>query len=233
MKKGVNRRHGAKTTNPYKYAKKLAFLKKHFESKGIAKPNSFASVARIDADCTNDEMPDEDVDEMNNSFAVENFAENEAQNVIQNEVISDAENDVADLVVVQNAVGNAVANVAENVRGNIIQHQQSRNAWENASEKLLDYLIQKDNKIQEEQHPVDAFLAGISPTMKTLSPYLLHLAKSEIFAVVQKFEFNMMSDSFTIANYHPSYTTTSTTLYSRPLPSPDEINVVEESKCDP
>ncbi|XP_044745401.1 uncharacterized protein LOC123307237 [Coccinella septempunctata] len=37
-------------------------------------------------------------------------------------------------------------------------------------------------------HPVDAFLAGLVPTLKTFSPLNWHLAKSEIFAVVQKYE---------------------------------------------
>ncbi|KAK6639685.1 hypothetical protein RUM43_007958 [Polyplax serrata] len=47
-------------------------------------------------------------------------------------------------------------------------------------------------------HPIDAFLAGISPTLKTFSPYHLHLAKSEIFAVVQKFELKtIMGETWT------------------------------------
>lgn len=61
-----------------------------------------------------------------------------------------------------------------------------------ASSKLMEYLINKNQNNTKNQnnifsqHPVDAFLAGIAPTLKTLSPYYLNLAKSEIFAIVQK-----------------------------------------------
>ncbi|KAI8439055.1 hypothetical protein MSG28_012926 [Choristoneura fumiferana] len=36
--------------------------------------------------------------------------------------------------------------------------------------------------------PVDAFLAGLSPTLKAMNPVHLSLAKAEIFAVVHKYE---------------------------------------------
>ncbi|KAL3276423.1 hypothetical protein HHI36_011808 [Cryptolaemus montrouzieri] len=42
---------------------------------------------------------------------------------------------------------------------------------------------------------VDAFLAGLAPTLKSLSPYYLNLAKSKIFMTVQKFEMNMLLES--------------------------------------
>lgn len=41
---------------------------------------------------------------------------------------------------------------------------------------------------------VDAFLAGVAPTLKTLSPYYLHVAKSEIFGTVQKYEMKMFME---------------------------------------
>lgn len=39
-----------------------------------------------------------------------------------------------------------------------------------------------------EQHPVDAFLYGIAPTLKTLNPRLLNEAKGKIFSIVQEYE---------------------------------------------
>ena len=46
-----------------------------------------------------------------------------------------------------------------------------------ASAKLMEYFISKqDNQTTSTSpHPVDAFLAGIAPTMKTLTPYYLNV----------------------------------------------------------
>lgn len=87
-----------------------------------------------------------------------------------------------------------------------------------ASARLMDYLISK--KKEENQmstgshHPVDAFLSGIAPTLKTLSPYDLHLAKSEIFAIVQKYELQQI--------LRRNSSTTSSMNSVTPLPSPSE-----------
>nr|XP_027225118.1 uncharacterized protein LOC113817296 [Penaeus vannamei] len=64
---------------------------------------------------------------------------------------------------------------------------------------LEEYLISKQKKqtLSTSPHPVDAFLAGIAPTLKTLTPYYLNVAKSEIFATVQKYELQMLT------NQHP------------------------------
>ncbi|XP_053610839.1 uncharacterized protein LOC128675440 isoform X2 [Plodia interpunctella] len=45
---------------------------------------------------------------------------------------------------------------------------------------------------QFQAHPVNVFLACIEPTLKALPPYLLSLAKGEIFAAVQKYELRML-----------------------------------------
>ncbi|KAF5276679.1 hypothetical protein FQA39_LY06483 [Lamprigera yunnana] len=57
--------------------------------------------------------------------------------------------------------------------------------------KLMEYIIlkNKEEKLLQPQHPVDTFLARIAATLNTLSPYHLHLAKSEIFNTVQKYEY--------------------------------------------
>jgi len=87
-----------------------------------------------------------------------------------------------------------------------------------ASARLMDYLISK--KKEENQmstglhHPVDAFLSGIAPTLKTLSPYNWHLAKSDIFAIVQKYELQQI--------LRTNSSTTSSMNSVTPLPSPSE-----------
>ncbi|CAH1391327.1 unnamed protein product [Nezara viridula] len=65
-------------------------------------------------------------------------------------------------------------------------------AFQTAVETRLHFIDQKENEVSssdlKEQEAVDAFLRGIAPALKTLSPYQWHLAKSELFATVQKFE---------------------------------------------
>ncbi|CAI6359368.1 unnamed protein product [Macrosiphum euphorbiae] len=87
-----------------------------------------------------------------------------------------------------------------------------------ASARLMDYLISKKKEESQistcSQHPVDAFLTGIAPSLKTFSSYNLNLAKSEIFAIVQKYELQQILST-------NSSTTLSTTSVT-PLPSPCE-----------
>ncbi|KAJ8867948.1 hypothetical protein PR048_031757 [Dryococelus australis] len=53
--------------------------------------------------------------------------------------------------------------------------------------------IMKEHRSQREHmHAVDAFLAGISPTLKTLNPVLLNQAKSRIFSIVQELEMKQL-----------------------------------------
>jgi len=43
-----------------------------------------------------------------------------------------------------------------------------------------------------QSHPVHGFLVGLSPTLKTLTPYYLNLVKSKIFPTVQEYEMIMI-----------------------------------------
>lgn len=61
------------------------------------------------------------------------------------------------------------------------------------TEMVMKYILNKEaSQTTTSIHPVDAFLSGIAPTLKTLNPYLLNLAKTEIFATVQKYELKML-----------------------------------------
>lgn len=59
-----------------------------------------------------------------------------------------------------------------------------------AAATLMEYIV-KENENKKlsttTQHPVDAFLAGVTPTLKKLSPQQWHYTKGEIFATVQKY----------------------------------------------
>lgn len=58
-------------------------------------------------------------------------------------------------------------------------------------EKLESNLLIKHilgEELAKENDAVDAFLTGLTPTLKTFSPYYLNLVKTKIFSVVQEVE---------------------------------------------
>ncbi|KAG5899276.1 hypothetical protein JTB14_012278 [Gonioctena quinquepunctata] len=57
---------------------------------------------------------------------------------------------------------------------------------------------------ESEKHPVDAFLAGIAPPLKSLNPMLLNQAKSCIFSIVQEYEMKQLLASQEIIRAVPS-----------------------------
>jgi hypothetical protein len=72
-------------------------------------------------------------------------------------------------------------------------HQQE--PQETAASTLMKYIINKNVTTPTSltpKDPVDAFLAGTAPTLETLSPYYLNLAKSKIVATVQEYELAML-----------------------------------------
>jgi len=83
------------------------------------------------------------------------------------------------------------------------------NTPETASSTLMKYLIEKNESKKDtlptvlQPHPVDAFLASISPSLKSFSPYNLNLAKTKIFSIVQELEMNMILEQ----QKQTSYTT--------------------------
>lgn len=65
----------------------------------------------------------------------------------------------------------------------------------------------------EPKHSVDAFLSGIAPVLKKLTPRYWHNVKSDIFAAVQNYELKMIMDQEQFAQPSP-ISTYSTTSYS-------------------
>lgn len=77
---------------------------------------------------------------------------------------------------------------------------------ETAASTLMKYLLEKKEEETKSStsglptvtldNPIDCFLFGISPTLKSLPPYLQNFAKTEIFSTVQKFELQTMRSSY-------------------------------------
>jgi len=52
----------------------------------------------------------------------------------------------------------------------------------------MKYIIANNKKQTDYEHPIDAFLESLAPTVKNFPPYYQHLAKGKIFSVVQEIE---------------------------------------------
>ncbi|XP_055536588.1 uncharacterized protein LOC129725138 [Wyeomyia smithii] len=72
--------------------------------------------------------------------------------------------------------------------------RRGRSTEPSASSQLMKYLISKKRSEQSDGHlhPVDAFLSGIAPILKSLDPLNLNKARAEINATVQKYELAML-----------------------------------------
>lgn len=64
-----------------------------------------------------------------------------------------------------------------------------------SASSLMEYVLQNNQeKAERVEHPVDAFINSIAPTLKNLNQYYLNLAKTEIVTTVQKYEMKMMRE---------------------------------------
>ncbi|KAM0728579.1 hypothetical protein ACS0PU_004834 [Formica fusca] len=114
--------------------------------------------------------------------------------------------------------------------------QEKSKAPESASSIVMKYTVEKNEKkgILQTVHPVDAFLNGLAPTLKNLSPYSLNIAKSKIFSIVQEIDLYEIREQQTQVQANNNYPSTSdyypatpslidTTL---PLPSSSSIHTL-------
>ncbi|XP_055853269.1 uncharacterized protein LOC129916992 [Episyrphus balteatus] len=64
-----------------------------------------------------------------------------------------------------------------------------------SNSKSMRYIVERvESDRFVERHPVDAFLSGIAPTLKSLSAYYLSLAKTQIYSIVQEYEMAMIME---------------------------------------
>lgn len=109
--------------------------------------------------------------------------------------------------------------------------QHERQLQESPSSQLMAYILaekeaeklaNKRPREREEQHPVDAFLAGIAPALKSLHPILFNQVKGSIFSIVQEFELKQLTNnSYTQNQYIPPISPASSSLsVSTTEPSP-------------
>lgn len=88
---------------------------------------------------------------------------------------------------------------------------RKKNQNESAASALMKYVIEKNEGTKNTptvtlDNPIDCFLFGISATLKSMPPYFPHLAKSEIFSTVQKYELQMLQNQHGHAIHRTPYT---------------------------
>ncbi|KAF0710344.1 Uncharacterized protein FWK35_00033677 [Aphis craccivora] len=157
----------AKKLKKYKFDDQLQFLKPHLQER-----ETMGNIADVIVD-------NEDVDIFNENVAVQS-EEN------MNEIVLDGGEQLK--TVEQTRLSKPAQKLTK---------KRSINTPDSASTTLMKYIMQKKESNMSnaaQNNPVDAFLAGLSPTLKKFTPYYLNLVKSKIFSVVQEYEMKMILD---------------------------------------
>lgn len=117
--------------------------------------------------------------------------------------------------------------------------RENTKAPESASSQLMAYILaekQAENQAKrplmerEVQNPVDAFLAGIAPPLKSLHPILFHEAKNRIFSIVQEYELKHLLSNEQMRQFPPSSSDSSPTVASTPYTSPVEDEILNPTQ---
>uniref|UniRef100_A0A0A9W385 IQ domain-containing protein D n=2 Tax=Lygus hesperus TaxID=30085 RepID=A0A0A9W385_LYGHE len=173
FRKSLNKRktksgQKAKKLKPYKYSEQLAFVEKWFEERDIW--------TNIDV-----EEVSEDVSPKN-----EEHGENYTQEVKTEPLIIESRSQNASTSKPTESINTPRKKTKASVPNDIPN--------KTAAATLMEYIVSRNESLSSSspQHPVDAFLAGVAPALKKLSPQQWHFAKGEIFATVQKYEYEAL-----------------------------------------
>ncbi|KAG6465249.1 hypothetical protein O3G_MSEX015024 [Manduca sexta] len=104
-----------------------------------------------------------------------------------------------------------------------LQEKKEINQVTNTAAYLMEYILKQREKKFE--HPVDKFLDGIAPTLKSFRPYCQNLVKSEIFATVQRYEMMMLKELQDLYSQRPNVSDT-----QKSSASADNKDIVEKIK---
>lgn len=186
----------ATKVKPYKYSEQLSFLKKFFEERET-RTNIEAAVD------------------------IENFTESEevSKNIQNTETedstASEVNDDVTSELENQNSLKlTPTGTIPRKTRKLSVPNPTA--PTKTAAATVMEYIVERNKGMNcppPTQHPVDAFLAGIAPSLKKLSLHDWHYAKGEIFATVQKYELNLLNQQYTAS-------ISSRQVCSNPEPSP-------------
>ncbi|KAJ8723095.1 hypothetical protein PYW08_003007 [Mythimna loreyi] len=178
---------GRKSTKPYKYHEQLSFLVKFFDDR-----NNIENVNDEDVTTQNDEsnIPESSLPTQAISPAPEPYP-------IDSLIFSPTPSPVSQHThtSLTNRYGSSLSSRSRGSRG---RKENNKDCVRTASSEVMDYLIRQN------EHPVDIFLASLAPTLKELHPCDLFDAKSEMFAIVQKYESKLLRNKFPRRAYESS-----------------------------
>lgn len=157
---------GRKSIKPYKYHEQLNFLLKFFE------------------DRSNIENVNDDDDRTQNDES------NTPEPPLPTQVTSPASESHSLTYSPTPSPASQHSQASARSRSGYKGRKENKDSAPTASSVVMDYLIRQN------EHPVDMFLASLAPTLKELHPCDLFDAKSEIFAIVQKYESKLLRNKF-------------------------------------
>lgn len=201
----------AKIIKQYKYAQQLSFITKFFDERD--------TMSNIDDKVANENINvDDDVNEpkLNEN---EEYSRNYTTEEVDNPEIVESQN-IRPLSSSKPSDSSQTYTPRKKTKYSVPNAPPSKTA----AATVMEYLVKKNESMVplEPQHPVDAFLTGIAPVLKKLTPRYWHYAKSDIFAAVQNYELKMIMDQEQFAQPSP-ISTYSTSSYSE-QPSPAALS---------
>lgn len=173
----------AKAVKSYKYAQQLSFLTKFFEDR--------ETLTDIDDDFTNQDWTGNDeVNEENTDITT----------AVNNPVTDESQSHTAPSSI-QNVSKN-FATGSRSLKSSTLrkrkQLRQIAGPTKTAAATVMEYFVKRNESmvsaLLSPQHLVYAFLKGMVPALKKLTPRHWHYAKGKIFAAVQKYELQMLID---------------------------------------
>ncbi len=183
-----------KAVRPYKFSQQLSFLKKFFDERD--------TMTNIDDELTHQDGTghNEGNEEKNENTVTE---ENTITTLLDNssrEVHSHSLPSVS-----QQCSRNMSEDVATTSTGKQSPRKTRKhfreiaNPAKTTAATVMEYLVKKSESMAQAPPPqdeVDAFLAGIAPVLKKLTPRDWHYAKGEIFGTVQKYELVALDNQY-------------------------------------
>jgi hypothetical protein len=173
----------AKIIKQYKYAQQLSFMIKFFDERD--------TMSNIDDKVLNENNNvDDDVNKSEHNKN-EEYSQNYTTDEVDNPVI--VESQKCRLLSSSKSSGSSQFSTPRKKPQHSVPDVPPSKT---AAATVMQYLVKKnESKLPlEPQHPVDAFLAGIAPALKKLTPRYWHYAKSDIFAAVQNYELKIIMD---------------------------------------
>jgi len=158
-----------KKMKKYKYDDQLQFLKPHLQER-----NTLGNLKNVNNDDLEKSYNDSDNDDVDNISTVQNI-----------EISGNTDGD------------DQLLQTPESQLGRKFTKKRTSKTPESASSTLMKYIMHKseNNTTNTTQtQSVDAFLAGLSPTLKSFTPYYLNIVKSKMFSIVQEYEMQMIVD---------------------------------------